>query len=92
MTKKWLLFLTLMAAPLCGSEFSLIAQKHYVPKDDVELQSEMIVVHIPEGTFVVDAICADRGGVYFYEEMMRCPQCYRPINPKNTCQSPLCSK
>lgn len=84
MTKSLFFALFLMSASLFSN------QKHYVPKAQIELLEETIIVHLEEGPFAIDTLAADRGGIYFYDEMLLCPKCYRPINPKNTCQNPRC--
>lgn len=61
-------------------------QKFYCSAEQIELSDAMILVHMNQSLFEVDALLVDQGGIFFTENMMRCVECRRPLNPKNTCE------
>lgn len=75
---------TLLAFPLFAND-----AKHYCSPDQIELNNTTILVHLDTNTVEVDTLFADQGGIYFNENGMRCLQCRRTLNPKNTCECPV---
>lgn len=61
--------------------------KIYCLPEQIELRSSIIVVHLDDQVFEVDALLVDQGGIFFLKDMMRCLHCRRPLNPKHTCQN-----
>lgn len=89
MLKRMSLLLSLLAfltLPALGEELN--EKKHYCTPEQVELSPVTILVHLDRNIIEIDRLSVDQGGIYFYEDSMRCFYCRRPINPKNTCECP----
>lgn len=59
-------------------------KKYYCSSEQIELTDTTIFIHTTEGTIELDALHVDQGGVYFTNENMRCPDCRRPYDPRDT--------
>ncbi len=64
------------------------SQKHYCSTSDVEIYETTILVHVEDEVFETDSLLVDQGGIYYLENRLRCPECRKPLNPKNTCEYP----
>ncbi len=60
--------------------------KHYCSPSEIEIYESMILVHVEDEIFETDSLLSDQGGVYFLANRLRCPECHKPLNPKNTCE------
>jgi hypothetical protein len=91
MKKEFLLIclLSFLLAPVFAQDYAPSIKKFYFRADQIELTDSMILIHLENQTFEIDAIAVDQGGIYFTENMLRCTYCRRPLNPKNTCECPL---
>lgn len=66
--------------------------KQYCQPEQCDISEGRIVVYHDNGVFEVEALFSDQGGLYFFNEMMRCVFCHRPLNAKNFCETPYCYK
>lgn len=60
--------------------------KHYCTPTDIEINDSMILIHLEDKTFETDTLLTDQGGVYVLTNALRCPECRKSLNPKNTCE------
>ncbi|MBS0646299.1 MAG: hypothetical protein JSR97_06875 [Verrucomicrobia bacterium] len=71
--------LTLSAESYTGIE------KHYLSASDIDVQDATIFVHRGGQVYEIDTLLVDQGGVYYLSSHLRCPECRKSLNPKNTC-------
>jgi hypothetical protein len=60
--------------------------KSYCTTKQIEVTDTMILLHLNEQIFEIDSLLADQGGLYYNHDSLRCINCRRPLNPKNTCE------
>jgi hypothetical protein len=91
MKKRVILFclFAFLFLPVFAQEHPPLAKKYYCSAQQIELTDSVILVHMNGNTFEVDSILVDQGGIYFTEDRLRCINCRRPLNPKNTCECPV---
>ncbi|MCH9626304.1 MAG: hypothetical protein S4CHLAM123_15000 [Chlamydiales bacterium] len=68
--------------------FANIDEKYYCTPEQIEVTDSTILIHANEGSFELEALLVDQGGVFYTNEMLRCIQCRRP-NPKHLCECPI---
>lgn len=89
MKKELLLacFFVCLFAPL-AAESEQPAMKYYCNAEQIEITDDMILIHLTDITYELDALLVDQGGIYFTDDMLRCTYCRRPSKHKNICECP----
>lgn len=63
--------------------------KFYCTAGQIELNDSVIFVHLNDEVYEIDSLLVDQGGLFFTQDKLRCAECRRPLNPKNTCECPI---
>jgi hypothetical protein len=77
------IFALMLILPLYGQ-----GAKFYCTAQEIELTDSAILVHLKDGIYEIDSVQVDQGGIFFSKNMLRCANCRRTLNPKNTCECP----